>query len=467
MPKSDSPSGLPALLGGSPVRTRPFSSKPFIDEREVDAVAQTVRDGLLSRFVGSPIPGTRDQLRRTSAELLGLDEPFSFLGGPNVRRFEAAWARAHGAPYAVAMNSATSAETSALMALGIGPGAEVITTPLSFTATATAIVAANATPIFADIDTETMCLNPSSVEAAISPRTACILPVHWCGNAGEFVEVLEVARRHDLPVLEDSAQAPGSMYKGRFLGTWGDAATFSFSEPKNVTTGEGGMVLTSNVEIAEKCRLIRNHGEAIPTADDDDDFVVNVVGQNFRMTEATAALGWVQTSKLQEVNTIRNRNHLHLVDRLEEVAGTYLVAQRLTHPETFAGYTSAFRWLEADSDVPRDVIAVALRAEGIPVATGVGRLMSDNELFRRRIAYGRQHYPFDVHVEYRPESLPNAHRLHDREYLAFFLAGWPNTTRDMDDIASAFEKIVAHLDDLAHYARQHEPEAPAFDRGRG
>lgn len=458
---------LPALLGGTPVRTRPFSSLPYLDEREVDAVTETIRAGVLSRFVGSPVPGTREQLRRTSAELLAVEESHSFLGGPNVRRFEAAWAEAHDAPFAVSMNSATSAETSALMAMDIGPGSEVVTTPLSFTATASAIVAANAVPVFADIDPETMCLDPDAVADAITPRTACILPVHWCGNAGALDEVLAVARERGLPVLEDAAQGPRSLYQGRFLGTWGDASTFSFSEPKNVTTGEGGMVVTSDVDIAEKCRLIRNHGESIPMPDDPDEYVVNIVGQNFRMTELTAALGWVQTSKLETVNGIRNRNHLHLVRRLEEVAGNYIAPQRLTHPETFAGYTSAFRWSAEKSGLHRDVVAAALRAEGIPVATSVGRLMSDNELFLRKLAYGRTHYPFSDDVDYRPESLPRAHQVHDREYLAFFLAGWPNTADDMDDIAAAFEKIVARRSELAALRHEVAPSASGYDRGRG
>lgn len=429
-------------------------------------MVQTIRAGVLSRFVGSPVPGAREQLRQTSAELLTLEESHSFLGGPNVRRFEAAWAAAHEAVFAVAMNSATSAETAALMALDVGPGSEVITTPLSFTATASAIVAANAIPVFADIDPDTMCLDPEEVSKAITSRTACILPVHWCGNAGALDEILAIARHRGLPVLEDSAQAPGSKYQGRFLGTWGDASTFSFSEPKNVTTGEGGMVVTSSVAIAEKCRLIRNHGESIPTSEDADDYVVNVVGQNFRMTELTAALGWVQTSKLATVNGIRNRNHHHLVRRLEEVAGEYITPQRLTNPETFVGYTSAFRWSEARSGVPRDVVAAAVRAEGIPVATGVGRLMSDNELFLRRLAYGRAHYPFPDGVEYRPESLPRAHQVHDHEYVAFFLAGWPNTPDDMDDIAAAFEKVVAHRTELTAHGRDLISGSSGFDRGR-
>ena len=404
--------------------------------------------------------------------LLDLNESYSFLGGPNVRRFEAAWASVHGSPFAVAMNSATSAETAALMALDVGPGAQVITTPLSFTATASAIVAANAVPVFADIDPETMCLDPEAVERAITPHTRCILPVHWCGNAGYLADIVEVARRHGLPVLEDSAQAPGSEYRGRHLGTWGEAGTFSFSEPKNVTTGEGGMVVTASVEIAEKCRLIRNHGESIPTSDDPDEYVVNVVGQNFRMTEATAAIGWVQTSKLELVNAIRNRNHHHLVRRLTEVAGEYITPQRLTNPDSFSGYTSAFRWSPDESGLPRDIVAAALRAEGIPVATGVGRLMSDNELFQRKLAYGRRHYPFatstsDADVDYRPESLPRAHKVHDDEYLAFFLAGWPNTTDDMDEIAAAFEKVISYRTELAARGGEHVEQTPTFDRGRG
>ena len=373
--------GRPAILGGEPIRTRPFVSRPHIDEREVEAVAQTVRDGLFSRFVGSPVPGTRALLRCTSAELATGDTAFSFLGGPNVRRFEAAWAEAHDVPYAVAMNSATSAITAALMAMDIGPGAEVITTPLSFTATATAIVAANAVPVFADIDPDTLCLDVRAVADAITPRTRAIIPVHWCGNAGDFRPLLELAHRARLRVLEDSAQAPGTRYGDRYLGTLGDAGVFSFSEPKNVMTGEGGMLVTADAGLAEKCRLIRNHGEAIPVDDDPDGYVMNVVGYNFRMVEATAALGWVQTSKLDMVNRIRHANYRYLADRLAARFGELMRPQRLTHPETFYAYTAVFLWSEERSGLPRNVVARALRAEGIPVATGVGRLLADHPMF--------------------------------------------------------------------------------------
>jgi len=444
----------------------------MVDEAEVDAVAQTVRDGLFSRFVGSALPGTRKLLRQTSEELRHLDTPSSFLGGPNVRRFEADWAKAHEVPYVVAVNSATSGLTAALMAMNVGPGCEVITTPLSFTATATAIVAANATPVFADIDQETLCLDPKAVERAITPATRCIIPVHWCGNAGDFDRILDIARLHNIPVIEDAAQGPGTIYRGRFLGTHGAAGVFSFSEPKNVMTGEGGMVITSDPDIAEKCRLIRNHGECVPDDNDPDSYVVNVIGFNFRMVEVVAALGWVQTGKLSRANGIRNRNYNYLVERLEEVSDRMLVPQRITHRDTFAAYTAAFRWLGERVGISRDAVAKVLRSEGIPVATGVGKLMSDNQLFKRKLGYGYGGHPFKTLIRpdsvcYDPARVVIAQRVHDKEYLGFFLMGWPNTERDMDDIVSAFAKIAAHRQQLADYFQDNPPEAGSFDRGRG
>ncbi len=464
--------GKPVVLGGTPVRQKPFSSRPMVDEREVEAVAQSMRKGLFSRFVGSNIPGTREALRKTSAELRDLSGSHTFFGGPNVRRFEADWAEAHGVPYAIAVNSATSGLTAALMAMDIGPGDEVVTTTLSFTATATAIVAANAIPIFADIDPETLCLSAATVAQVLTPKTRCILPVHWCGNAGDFDAILRLASERGLRVLEDAAQAPGTLYQGRALGGWGDAGVFSFSEPKNVTTGEGGMIITHDPAIASKCRLIRNHGEAVPSSEDPDEEVVNAVGYNFRMVEATAAMGWVQTSKLAEANRIRHENHLHFVSRVRGVTGGCLLPQRLTHPESFACYTAAFRWKEEESGLSRNLIARTLRAEGIPLATGVGRLMSGHPMFLRKLAFGRGHCPFSCHlhggnVEYDAAKLPAVHMVHDREYLGFFLMGWPNAESDMDDIVSAFEKVMDWREELAEFEKANPGGELAFDRGRG
>lgn len=355
------------------------------------------------------------------------------------------------------------------MAMDIGPGAKVITTPLSFTATATAIVAANAVPVFADIDPDTLCLDPHAVERAITPHTRAIVPVHWCGNAGDFAPLLALAERRGLRVLEDAAQAPGTRYGERF-GAFGDAGVFSFSEPKNVTTGEGGMIITSDARLAKNARLIRNHGEAIPGAEDDDEYVMNTVGFNFRMVEATAALGRVQTAKLSMVNAIRHANHAYLTARIASQFSAVLTPQRLTHPDSFAAYTAVYRWSEAQSRLSRNVVAKALRAEGIPVATGVSRLMSDSHpMFTRQLAFGRSGWPFSAtQPHYDAAQLPHAHRVHDHEYLGFFLMGWPNGEADMDDIVRAFEKIIHHRHALASAisAGDDGPVSLAGSRGR-
>lgn len=462
---------VPALLGGEPVRMRPFASRPLVDDREIEAVVRSLRDGLFSRFVGSPVPGTADLLRKTSRELVAHDEDFSFVGGPNVRRFEADWAAAHETPFAIAVNSATSGLTTALLALGVSPGDEVITTALSFTATASAIVLAQAVPVFVDIDPETLCLDPEAVARAVTPRTWGIVPVHWCGNAGDLVPVLQLARERGLRVVEDAAQSPGTRLGSQFLGTYGDAGVFSFSEPKNVMTGEGGMIVTPDPTVAERCRLIRNHGETVLKPEDSDEQLRNIVGANYRMVEATAALGWVQTSRLAQLNARRAENYGYLRARLAELHPGVLTPQRLTHPETFYAYTAVFRWSETLGGLRRDTVALALRAEGIPVATGIGRLLADHPMFTRRIAFGLHGWPLRPETTTGPTSPPDSlvhtRHVHDHEYLGFFLMGWPNTKDDMDDIVRAFSKVLAARDRLARYEAAHPTRALPFDRGRG
>ena len=457
-----------ALFGGTPVRVDQFSSEPFVDEREIEAVSQTIKEGLFSRFVGSNIPGTRDALRLTSKQLRNLNQTHSFLGGPNVRKFEADWAKLHEVNFAISMNSATSCITAALLAMGIEPGDEVITTPLSFTATATAIVAAQGVPIFSDIDSETFCLDIESIKNAITEHTRFIVPVHWCGNAGGISEIVKIAEQYDLKVLEDSCQSPGSKYKGSYLGNHGNAGVFSFSEPKNVMTGEGGMLITEDTDIAEKCRLIRNHGEAVPDLNDSADYLKNIVGYNFRMTEVVAAIGRVQTSKLSEVNNIRKNNYNYLLRKLKALNIEGLYPQHITNPDSFYAYTAAFKWDYEKTGIPRNTIVAALRSEGIPVASGVGRLLSDNPIFLRKIAFGSNGWPFTKHdVKYSSKKFTVAHKVHDKMYLGFFLCGYPNTNTDMDHIVESFMKINNNLTALKEYANFGEIETFGSDRGRG
>lgn len=435
-----------ALLGGTPIRTKEFKSKPLVDDEEVDYVVGLMREGRFSKFVGSPIENTRHLLSQKSAELAFCGSDVSFLGGEYVRRFEAEWSKLIGADYCISVNSATSGITTALLAAGIEPGCEVITTPFTFTATGSAILLANAIPIFCDIDLETFCISPESLERNISPHTNAIMPVHWCGNAGNLDEIMGIARKYGLKVIEDAAQAPATIYQHRYLGTYGDAGIFSFNEPKNIMTGEGGIVATNNLRIAEKSRLIRNHGESIPTNDDDDEYVVNTVGYNFRLVEILAAIGCAQVKKLETLNSIRAENYKYLRHHIITSFGEFIIPQKITHEDSYFSYTAGFRWLSEKAGIHRNLFAQALRAEGIPVATGVSRLICDHPVFTRKLAFGKNHHPWNSaiykgEVDYCSLALPNARKLHDEEYLGFFQMGWPNTKEDMDDILSAFKKI--------------------------
>ncbi|MBL7074365.1 DegT/DnrJ/EryC1/StrS family aminotransferase [candidate division KSB1 bacterium] len=436
-----------ALLGGKPVRHKPFKSQPYVTEEMIKRVASLLREKRLTRFIGSPVEGSRRIIGLKSRESEDLRDAFSVLGGPSVRKLESEWSKKHEVDYSVAVNSATSGLTAAIMALNLGPGDELICSPFSFTASATAIVAANVIPVFADIDPETFCLSPESAEAAITDCTRAIMPIHWNSNAGQLEEILSLADQKGLKVVEDASQSPGMRYRGKHLGTHGDAGVFSLNEPKNIMTGEGGVIVTHDRDIAIKCRLIRNHGEAIVDEDAPDDLLINAIGYNFRLVELLAEIGVDQLQHLEYLNNIRKENYEYLVQRMVNEFGNCIKPQKITHPESYCPYAAGFRWLASDIVIHRNIVAKVLRSEGIPVADGISRLMSDNPLFQRQLAYGRDHCPFSCHLYknraiYFIRDLPNARKLQDEEYLGFFQMGWPNTPEDMDDIIQAFKKIL-------------------------
>lgn len=455
--------------GGTPVRTREFRSRPYITEEMIDRVGALLREGRLTRFIGSPVPGTNEIIGLESSQVNDLGDAFSFLGGSSVRTLESRWSELHKVDYSIAVNSATSGLTAAMMALDIGPGAEVICSPFSFTASATSIICANAIPAFADIDLDTFCLSPEAAESSITESTKAIMAIHWNGNAGHLDELVQLAKSKGLKVIEDAAQTPGILYKGKFLGTHGDVGVFSLNEPKNIMTGEGGIIATDNREIAVKCRLIRNHGEAIVDENSSDELVANAVGYNFRLVELLAEVGVLQLDHLAHLNKIRQENHRYLVRKLVQEVGDYLKPQEITHAESYSSYTAGFRWISKESGIHRDIVAHVLRSEGIPVASGVARLMSQNPLFQRQLAYGKEHCPFSCHLykrrgEYSIPDMPNARRLQNEEYLGFFQIGWPNTIEDMEDIVEGFRKIMANKTRLA--AMPDLPKTGVFKSGR-
>ncbi|MBD3184607.1 aminotransferase class I/II-fold pyridoxal phosphate-dependent enzyme [Candidatus Poribacteria bacterium] len=232
--------------------------------------------------------------------------------GPRTMEFEKRFAEMMGAKHAVAVNSGSSALLVAQAAMGIGPGDEIIVPDMTFITTATSCMFLGAIPVFADIELSFYCIDPDDIERQITNQTKVIIPVHYSGHTADMDIIMNIARRHDLMVLEDAAEAHLSEYNGQKCGTIGDVGIFSFTPSKPMTTGEGGMIVTNNDAIAEKCRLIRNFG-------DTDKFRWDILGFNFRMPEVMGAIGLIQLGKLEDAVKRRRDIAMRYTEALKDI----------------------------------------------------------------------------------------------------------------------------------------------------
>ncbi len=223
--------------------------------------------------------------------------------GPTLRAFEEAFATYVGRRRAVAVNSGTSGLLLSLLALGIGPGDEVITSPFTFIASATTIMMTGARPVFVDIDPVSLNIDPDRIQAAITRRTKAILPVEVFGNPAGFDRMCEIAERHGLPVVEDSCEALGSALHGRKAGTFGETSVFGFYPNKQITTGEGGMIVTDRGDLADQCISLRNQGRGTQGRW----LVHERLGYNFRLSDINCALGLAQLSRIDEIKARRRQ----------------------------------------------------------------------------------------------------------------------------------------------------------------
>jgi dTDP-4-amino-4,6-dideoxygalactose transaminase len=400
-------------------------------EEEKRAVLEVLESGHLSTFSACAGP--------------------SFLGGKKIRQFEEDFAAYHGVRFAIAVNSATSGLHVALAAAGVGPGDEVIVPPYTFTATASSVLMHNGVPVFADIDPHTFCLDPTKVATRITRQTKAIIPVHLLGHPAEMNSFTRLAKEHGLRLIEDCAQAPGATYKGSLVGTMGDLGVYSFQETKNIMTGEGGMVITDDEELAERCRMVRNHGEAVvdgkPRA-----YLANLVGWNYRMTEMEAAVGIGQLKKLDRFNGTRIELSRHLSEKLSKMEG---ITVPYEHPHVKHVYhVYAMKYDAEAAGLSRDALVAALNAEGIPVGTGYPHPLYRNPIFREKLAYGEKGCPFTCpfykgRVSYDKGLAPVAEDLCENTALWLFVARPPATKSDMDDIILGFEKVLEDKEKLA------------------
>lgn len=420
-----------AIAGGSPAIDRELQPFKSMGSDEEEAAAKVVRSGILSAYIGA-----RGEM---------------FMGGKEVRAFEAKAANYFGVKHALAVNSWTSGLIAEVGAINIEPGDEIITTPWTMSATAMAILHWNAIPIFADIDRETFNIDPESVRTLITPRTRAIMLVDIFGQSADVVALRAIAEEHGLKLLGDSAQAPGSNRDDGKTGTRVDIGGFSLNYHKHIHCGEGGILVTDDDALAERLALIRNHAESViqPSSREQ---LANMIGFNFRMGEIEAAIASVQLDKLAERVADRQRVAAELTEGLGALRGvaTPKVADFSTHVYYVYGLT-----LDTDTlGVSRNLIAEALKAEGVPGLMPGYQTIHRLPIFTEQCAYGTGSFPWSLrsgegrNFAYGNGTCPVAEDLHDNRFLGINLCMFQFPSEDVAAVVGAFHKVWNNLDAL-------------------
>ncbi len=351
----------------------------------------------------------KDEVNAAMQEVI---EKNAFAGGPFVEKFEKAFAAYCQTEHAIGVSSGTSALWLILLGMGVGAGDEVITTPNTFIATAEAISFTGATPVFVDIDAKSHNLDPARLEAAITPRTKAVIPVHLFGQMADMDPLMEIARKHGLYVIEDASQAHGAEYKGRRAGSIGDAAGFSFYPGKNLGAyGEAGAVVTNDAQLAQKIRMLRDHGQA-------EKYHHDYVGWNGRMDGIQGAVLSVKLKYIDEWNNRRRENARYYAELLGNVRGILLPAEM--------AYARHVYHIFAIRTANRDAFIAALKEKEI--FCGI-------------------HYPVPLHLQkayrflgYQPGDFPVAERC-AAEYVS--LPMFPELTAEqMDQVARAIREFL-------------------------
>jgi dTDP-4-amino-4,6-dideoxygalactose transaminase len=393
-----------ALHGGPRTVTREFPW-PIYDETDVEAVAEVVRRG---RW-GNPDCG---------------DE---------VARFEEEFAAYCGTRYAISCVNGSVSLRLALMAAGVGPGDEVIVPPYTFIATASTVIETNAVPVFADLDPDTYNLDPAAVEAAITPRTRAIVPVHFAGQACPMDELAALARRYGLRLIEDAAHGHGAEYRGRRLGSLAEAGSFSFQSSKNLTSGEGGMVTTSDDERAALVRSLRNVGRVEGGA-----WYEHVnPGCNYRLTPMQAVLLSAQLRRLDAQTRTRDENGRYLNELLAEIEGIRPLP-RPDYATRHCQHLYIFRYdAAAFGGLPKDEFVRRLAAEGVPCSGGYPHPLYRQPLFQQR---NFRHYALPETTDYAGVRCPVAEQA-CTEAVWILQQALLGTRQDMDSFAQAIRKV--------------------------
>jgi len=395
-----------ALKGGSPIRTKPFHEWPIVTDEIVDAVTEVARSGLWGHT-------------RTATK--------------QAEQFRSEFAAYYGVEYAIPTTNGSTALELALRNLGVTFGDEVITPACTWCATNVSIVIVGADPVFVDGDPRNYCMDAEKIEEAITPRTKAIIVVHIGGYVCDMDRIMEIANRHGIPVIEDCAQAHGSRYKGRLVGSIGAFGCFSFERSKLMTAGEGGMVLTS-----DRCLSDPPYGNHVTgkQAEKIASTRKRLFGWNYRMTEFQIAALLPQLRTLEDQRLKRVENAEHLKERLAQIDGVEALEQSIEQNY----YSYLFRYdSRAFRGLPKRTLQQALGAEGIPLFASV----SD-----QGPAY-RSEYAYSPRKDYGDVYRPVAERAYETEAIGM-QATWMllDNKEDMDDIIDAIVKVQENAEEL-------------------
>lgn len=428
-----------AINGGAKLRTTPFPAYNTIGVEEEEAVLRVLRSGKLSTYLGA------------------WHE--DFYGGVEVRALESEWADYFGAKHAISVNSATSGLICAVGAAGIEAGDEVIVSPYTMSASAVAPLFYGGIPIFADVEKETYCLDAKSVEKKITKKTKAIIVVDIFGQPYDVEAINALAKKHNLIVIEDAAQAPGATYKGEFAGTLGDMGIFSLNYHKHIHSGEGGVIVTNDDVLADKLRLIRNHAESVIANKgfSSPKELVNMIGFNFRMTEIECAIAREQLKKLPELLLQRQANVRYLNDALKTIPclKTTTIREHVEH----AFYVHPLEFDAKMAGVHRDVFIKAVKAElprsimrddsDVLMGCGYVKPIYLQPAFAHKMAFGSKGYPFNLSpVVYKKGDCPVCEELHFDKLFTHELMRPPATKEDLDDVVRAFKKVWDNKEEL-------------------
>ena len=417
------------IHGGNKIIDKAFANFNTIGQAEINSVVKVMKSGVLSKFLGENDP--------------------DFYGGPKVIEFQNACQKFFNVKHAIAVNSWTSGLTAAVGALDIEPGDEIITSTVGMCASATAILQWNCIPVFADIDAKTFNIDPKSIEKNISKYTKAIIATDIYGQSSNINEIKIICNNYNLKLISDTAQSPGSLYDGRYSGTLADIGGYSLNYHKHIHTGEGGILVTNNDEIAERLRLIRNHGEAVVEGRGLKK-INNIIGGNFRLGEIESAIGIEQLKKLKTIVSRRQEMAQILNKGLVNLNG--LIIPFVEDFNTHSYYVYALKLDISILKIDREKIITALRGEGLAVG-GKFSLIHEMPLYQNKIAYGSQGFPWSAdickrEVNYNTGICPIAEELNSHQLIIIGLCSYEYSDDDLNLIIECFHKVWSNLNKL-------------------